>query len=275
MGNDESRVKGPPNQQVSDFMTSYWNLNPTDRKHAQQILESRKVQLRTLYEYHNVDIPLKEWSLFAETNMYWKESIKRIDRWKRIRNHIKGFATNGKSFAICFSPEYVNVGPFHEEAWNLVLDKAPTMNYQIMVEANGYVKNITDFLNDGPVSSTTTDTLDKYGTFDRWMKQGKKEDKVDEKEEDEKEEEEKEVGKEEKGPFSASFEKIMNETQMLITELGDENINRDDEENDGDGDENDSEESDESDEGDPNGYMAKFYKKKSDAWNEFFSSIEK
>jgi hypothetical protein len=271
MGNDSSRVKGPPNQQVSDFMISYWNLNPIDRKHVLQILESRKVKLRTLHEYHNVDIPLEEWSLFADVDMYWKESIKRIDLWKRVRTHIKGFATNGKSLAICFTPEHVNVGKFTEESWNVVLEKAPKMRYQLMVEANGYVENITKFLNDGPTSLKNSNRLDRTRTFDMWMKQGE-ETKEEKSEEETKEETVND--KIEKGfPSIEEFDKLMSRTQDLIHDLGDENDNisySDDNDTDNDNTDNDNTDNDDNQ---PE-YMVEFYKKKSDAWSDFFSSIE-
>lgn len=163
MSGSDSKIKGPSSLQVQSLMTLYWNLSPKDQMHILQILEDRSSRLKVLYSYHKVDILLAEWNLFFNEDLCWKVNEQCINRWKQIRPYIKGFTPNESGLAICFTPELIKI-PFSEELWEIVLEKVPKLDYQLMVEYNGFVKNLTDFLLDGPFN-----IYDKYPlTFNQW-----------------------------------------------------------------------------------------------------------
>jgi len=158
MGADSSRIKGPPSLQVQSSLALFWNLSPKDCMHMMQILESRESQLRAMHAYHEVDIPLGEWDLFAETDMKWKCSKESIERWKQIRPYIKGISTNDRgAIAICLSTEG-KAAAHSPESRNtmlaLIAEKKPTLNWKIMVEYGGHMYILEKFLRDGPSEMT-------------------------------------------------------------------------------------------------------------------------
>lgn len=65
MGANESRIKDVPSLQVESLLTLFWNLNHKDQKHLMEILEREESQLKVLHQYHQVDIPLPIWRMFA------------------------------------------------------------------------------------------------------------------------------------------------------------------------------------------------------------------
>jgi hypothetical protein len=177
MGAEESTIKGPPSLQVTATLNLFWQLNYNDQMHFSEILESRESQLRMLHQYHQVDIPLPIWNLFAEEDMVWKYSQCSIDRWKTLWPHFKGVSINHKKgLVFCTTKELVNLDPGDKTIVEIIEEMARLahkMPWKIMVEYNEYVTLLEKFLKDGPPDPENR--YDKAQSFDHWLNKGKPE----------------------------------------------------------------------------------------------------
>ena len=113
MGNEESTIRGPPSLQVQASLALFWDLSFKDQIHFMQILESRESTLRRLYQYHQVDISLEIWSMFANEEKVWSANLLMIDRWKQLLPYIKGIAQSKHgAIAFCTTPELATASNF-------------------------------------------------------------------------------------------------------------------------------------------------------------------
>lgn len=179
MGASESRIKEVPSLQVESLLTLFWNLN---QKHFMEILEREESQLRVLHQYHQVDVPLPIWRMFAGTEIRWDANQRMIERWKQIWPYFKGFAKNKcGQLALCLSPDLVT------EHTNDTLEHAifkvglePKKN-TIKIEFDGLVCELQDFLLYGKLDLSNV----FFMTFQDWIVDEGEDPYVDEDEDEE------------------------------------------------------------------------------------------
>jgi|JI10StandDraft_1071094.scaffolds.fasta_scaffold14562_7 hypothetical protein len=214
MGASESRIKEVPSLQVESLLTLFWNLNHKDQKHFMEILEREESQLRVLHQYHQVDVPLPIWRMFAGTEIRWEANKRMIKRWKQLWPYFKGLAKNKSGqLALCLSPDLVteHTDETLEQAVFRV-GLAERKDSMIRIEFDGHVCELQDFLLYGKPNVTDQYATIVISTFQDWME-------ITEAEAEESVTEAAEIGAEDRDAFDEIFAKQDETWDMLIKKL--------------------------------------------------------
>lgn len=174
MGAEESRIKDIPSLQVKSLLSLFWNLNYKDQKHFMELLQDEDTQLKILHQYHEIDIPLPIWGMFASTQYIWSVNQLMTDRWKELYPYFKGIAINKENaIAFCTTKELVNVDLGEKSMEEVIFKLAeffPKMEWSIKVEYKSCVYGLEEFLKNGTFYSYSSEE------FVKWVLEGENED---------------------------------------------------------------------------------------------------